>query len=407
MSDIRIESGRHRSFYSFAVAETCISLADVVYIMVVTIEIYRQSGSAFIASLFPFLKALAGIAAGLTAPLLLRKFRSSGLLVVLQAVKALLLTAVVFGFPFIASRTYILLLFVLLIALLEGWGNPLLASFPPKLVGPSELVRANSLLSMVSQTAQFVGYTLTGSIILALGPRPTLSVSVGLWWLSVLCLADLARRFKREEQPEPIVRQTKWEAVREGWRLLWRNRTLRIVTLMDVLEGMAGTIWVGAVSLVYVQEALHRGEEWWGYINASYFVGTITGGLLAWLLARMIQGHLIMCMAAGSFLFSLFTLLYGLNGTPWLALLLCVAMGPAYQIRDVAQQTALQTSMQASALPNVYASRSILLSTVTGVSMALVGLASDTLGVRMVYVLGAAVIALSALLSFVLLRFQK
>ena len=128
--------------------------------------------------------------------------------------------------------------------------------------------------------------------------------------------------------------------IREGWFYLWRNPTLRIVTMMDMIEGIAGTIWVGAITLVYVKEVLHQGEAWWGFINASYYIGAIAGGSLILLLSSFIQKNLIPCMAVGSAVFSLLTLWYGLNSIPIMALILCISMGPAYQLRDVAQETA-------------------------------------------------------------------
>jgi hypothetical protein len=129
--------------------------------------------------------------------------------------------------------------------------------------------------------------------------------------------------------------------------------------------------------------------------------------LLMLLLSSFIQKNLIPCMAVGSAVFSLLTLWYGLNSIPIVALILCIAMGPAYQLRDVAQQTALQSSVNQEMLPKIYASRDILLSTVTSLSIAVIGLIADTLGIRMVYIAGSICIAISAGLSFTLLRLQR
>ncbi|MDC2864430.1 hypothetical protein PLX19_07335 [Bacillus sp. BP-3] len=62
-----------KNFYYYWFASASISLADVIYIMVITTFIYQETDSAFIASLFPLFKALARIVAGFTAPLLLGK----------------------------------------------------------------------------------------------------------------------------------------------------------------------------------------------------------------------------------------------------------------------------------------------------------------------------------------------
>ena len=60
-----------------------------------------------------------------------------------------------------------------------------------------------------------------------------------------------------------------------------------------------------------------------------------------------------------------------------------------------------------SRAPKIYASRDILLSTVTSLSISFMGLIADTLGIRMVYIAGSICIAISAGLSFALLRLQR
>lgn len=394
-------------FLYYWTAHSSISLAGVVYIMVLTTFMYQESGSAFIAALFPLFNAVARLVAGLTAPLVMEKFGFSKLLVRLQVMKALLLTALVIAFPYISSQVSVLCMFILFIAFTEGWGNPLIQSMVPRVVAPDRLVKANSSLSVTSQSLQIAGYTFTGFLVVRFGHMPTLIMSCVLIWVSVLCLWIAARSMKEKEPAAAGGAKTGWEVIREGWFYLWRNPTLRIVTMMDMIEGIAGTIWVGAITLVYVKEVLHQGEAWWGFINASYYIGAIAGGLLMLLLSSFIQKNLIPCMAAGSAVFSLLTLWYGLNSIPIMALILCIAMGPAYQLRDVAQQTALQSSVDQELLPKIYASRDILLSTVTSLSIAFMGLIADTLGIRMVYIAGSICIAISAGLSFALLRLQR
>lgn len=394
-------------FLYYWTAHSSISLAGVVYIMVLTTFMYQESGSAFIAALFPLFNAVARFVAGLTAPLVMEKFGLSKLLVRLQIMKALLLTGLVIAFPYISSQVSILCMFILFIAFTEGWGNPLIQSMVPRIVAPDRLVKANSSISVTSQSLQIAGYTFTGFLVIRFGHMPTLIMSCVLIWVSVLSLWIAARSMKAMETAAAGRAKPSWEVIREGWFYLWRNPTLRIVTMMDMIEGIAGTIWVGAITLVYVKEVLHQGEAWWGFINASYYVGAIVGGLLLLLLSSFIQKNLISCMAVGSAVFSLLTLWYGLNSIPIVALILCIAMGPAYQLRDVAQQTALQSSVNQEMLPKIYASRDILLSTVTSLSIAVIGLIADTLGIRMVYIAGSICIAISAGLSFTLLRLQR
>jgi len=390
-------------FYSYWLAKTSIALADVVYIMVVTTFIYQQTESAFVASLFPLFRAVASLLAGLSSPLLYAKYPFKRLLVGLQGTKALILTALLAAFGPIADHIYALLAVVLAISFMEGWGNPLLNSALPRIVPRDGLAKANGALGIASQSVQIAGYSFTGLAVVAWGHVPVMAANVGLLWLSTLALVYTARSFG-DLDVEPGAKPSRTALLKEGWLILWRNRTLRTVTLMDVIEGLAGGIWIGALTLAYVKTALHQGEQWWGYINASYYAGSILGGILAIRIAAAIQKRLIASMAVGSLLFSALTLIYGLTSLPWLALLLCVAMGPASQVRDVAQQTAIQSSARPEQLPKVFASHGILLSLTTGASIFLMGFVADYVGIRAVYVLGAILVFCSAALSFALLR---
>ncbi|MFD1780805.1 MFS transporter [Fredinandcohnia salidurans] len=393
-------------FSSFWLAKTSIALADVVYVMVITTFIYQETSSALIASLFPLFQSLATLIAGFISPLLYRKFSYSKLFVNLQCLKAILLTLLLLGFGQITDHIYVLLLFVLVISFLAGLGGPLLNSVIPKIVPKDNLVKANSFISITTQSVQIAGYSFTGFAVINWGHSPTLTFNIVLFWFAVLCLL-ITTRYISESVEVQKQNQSKWELMKEGWILLWRNRTIRMVTLMDVIEGMAGSIWIGAITLVYVKEALNQGEQWWGFINASYYIGSILGGIITLSLAKKIQKHLIVSMAFGSLFFSIFTLIYGLTSLPFLALILCVLMGPAYQIRDVAQQTAFQVNIQPEHLPKVYASQGILLSIVSGISIFLMGFIADFIGIRVVYILGSILILVSAILSFTLVKANK
>ncbi|MCP1124047.1 hypothetical protein NKR74_12085 [Bacillus sp. 3103sda1] len=113
-------------FYSFWIAQTSISLADVVYIMVIMTYIYQKTESVLFASLFPFFKALTRLIAGLSAPLILQNTSMSKTLVNLQITKTILITLLLLGFTFLTSHIYILFAYILILSFVEGWGSPLL-----------------------------------------------------------------------------------------------------------------------------------------------------------------------------------------------------------------------------------------------------------------------------------------
>lgn len=373
--------------------------------MILTTYIYQQTQSATYAAMFPLIRMIAGLIAGTLTPILIERFSFSKLVFILPVIKTTLVILLTINFVNISLNIWILFAFAVCISFLEGWINPILKTVPPKIVDASMLIKANSLLSFLGQLIQIFGYTFTGILVVKYSAKVMLIATCVILLISLFFLFHTKKIVKNKSEEQ--VTKSKVGQLKQGWVILWKNRSVRIVTLMDVIEGMAGSVWIGAITLVYVKEVLNRSEDWWGFINSSYYIGTIIGGILALMITKIIQRNLIVSMAVGSFLFGILTLLYGVNSTPWFALALCVLMGPAYQIRDIAQQTIIQTSVNTNELPKIYASHGILTSTSVSLSIFLVGLISDFFGVRVVYIFAGIVVLLSSFLSFTLLKLEK
>lgn len=48
---------------------------------------------------------------------------------------------------------------------------------------------------------------------------------------------------------------------------------VRDITVMDMIEALAGSVWSSAILLAFTAAVLHETEVWWGMFNASYFIG--------------------------------------------------------------------------------------------------------------------------------------
>lgn len=76
-------------------------------------------------------------------------------------------------------------------------------------------------------------------------------------------LPDVARK----ERPQT----KKWVLIMEGWQSIHQTPVLKVAARMDLLESMAGAVWVAAILLVFVEEALQASSQWWGYLNGIFF----------------------------------------------------------------------------------------------------------------------------------------
>lgn len=386
-------------------SKICITLADIVYIMIITTHIYISTKSATITALFPLLQVITNLIANISAPLIMNHFSSYSVLFILQWAKTALFILLTLLFPVLSTNIVTLLTFIFFISLCSGWSAPLLYSIVPRLTPKERLVKVNSIFSFSTQIVQAAAYSFTSIIVLLIGATSTLMINIILMIFGCIALHISLHSIHTERVTEPS--SSKNTVLFEGWKLLFQHPSLRTVTLMDLIETFAGTIWIGAITMAYVTTVLHKGEEWWGYINTSYYVGTLIGGLLAWKISTYIQKNLILSMAIGSLIFSILTFLYGITSSGFIALFLCVLMGPCYQIRDISQTTVLQSSVAPSLLSKMYTAHGALLSTASGLSMLSVGIITDMFGVRTIYMIASFLILCSACLSFSLLKYHK
>ncbi|MEK3970164.1 MFS transporter [Bacillus sp. FSL M7-0558] len=372
-------------FWCYTGSKSLLMLSDILFLMTITLVIYQDTQSVAYAAVFPLIRTLCQLLAGLISPVLTAHFHADRLLKWVPLLRIGMLVVFTTQFHFFQQHLIWLFSAFILISITGGFISPLLQSIMPMLVPANQLVKANSTASIFHQSVQIAGYSFTGMLVLLIGPFYLMWASCFMIALSYLFIIPVFSLLKQEDTVQKANTKNRFK---DGWTIIWTNKTVRTLTFMDVSENIAGALWVGPVTLAFVTLVLKEGGEWWGFINAAYYIGAIIGGILATWLSRFIQKKLLLFMAAGSFIYAVLTILFALNSLPWLALLLCILMGPAYQIRDVSQQTILQTETPVHDLSKVYSAQYVLSSISVSLSIFFVGLIADTFGTRFVYLLG-------------------
>ncbi len=387
-------------FWYYTGSKSLLMLSDILFLMIITLVIYQDTQSVAYAAVFPLIRTLCQLLAGLISPVLTAHFQADRLLKWVPLFRIAMLVVFTTQFHFFQQHLVWLFSAFILISITGGFISPLLQAIMPILVPANQLVKANSTASVFYQSVQIAGYSFTGMLVLLIGPFYLMWASCFMIVLSYLFILPVLSLLKQEDTVQKADTMNRFK---DGWKMIWTNKTVRTLTFMDVCENIAGALWVGPVTLAFVTLVLKQGEEWWGFINAAYYIGAIIGGLLAAWLSRFIQKQLLLFMASGSFIYAVLTILFSLNSMPWLALLLCILMGPAYQIRDVSQQTILQTETPVHDLSKVYSAQYVLSSISVSLSIFFVGLIADAFGTRFVYLLGGLFVLVCsgiAILSF-------
>ncbi|MCL6797149.1 MFS transporter [Bacillus altitudinis] len=393
-----------KKFWFYTGSKSLLMLSDIVFVMTITFVIYQDTQSATYAALFPLIRTLCQLLAGLLSPVLTDRFQSYHQLKWLPLARLVMLIVFTAQFPFFQQHIVWLFGALILISMTGGFISPLLQAIMPILVQANQLVQANSTASIFQQIVQIAGYSFTGMLVLWIGPTYLLGFTCLMIACSYLFFVPVLPLLKRENTTQ---RTNQLNSFKDGWTIIWKNKTVRTLTFMDVSENIAGAIWIGAITLAFVTHDLNESEDWWGFINAAYYAGAIIGGLLAAWMSRLIQKQLLLSMAAGSFIYAGLTILFAMNTLPWLALLLCILMGPAYQIRDVSQQTILQTETPIHDLSKVYAAHYVLSSVSVGLSIFFVGMIADAFGARFVYLLGGLFVLICSGIAITTFMMQK
>lgn len=373
-------------------------LSDVLYLVGVITFVFEGTGAAFYAALVPFARAGANFLSGLIVPLVLDRVPLQRILTGAMAGQTGLLF-ILAGVMLLSAGTGIwpIMILVTLIAFLEGWVRPARNSMIPRLVEADRLVQANGIMNTTDQTVQLAGWAFGGVIASLVGGRNTVWISLGLMGCATGCMLFIRDRTEKTDDLPQI--ENKWKSIREGWITLWKIPMLRVVTLMDVSEGIAHGVWAGAIMLVYVREVLNRGEEWWGFLNSGYFAGTILGGVLVIAFSEQVNKRLGRSVMIGSSGMAGLTIFYAFTSTPWIALVLNILMGPFMQTRDIAQLTLFQQRVELSVLPKVFSAQNSVQFATFGISVLLMAALTDWLGVRNVYLIAGVLYGVSALLA--------
>jgi MFS transporter, DHA3 family, macrolide efflux protein len=385
----------NRSFHFLWTSQTVGNLGDILYVICLISIVYKETGSVFHMALIPFSRTMSLLVSGFIAPVFLERYKRLTLL------KSTLIskTALLFGICLLAGHGihsnmnyFSLYLLIVSISFLEGIGNPARRSMIPDLVDKNELVKANSFISIGNQTSMLLSWPLGSILLVVWGETRMLWLTFSLFVISTM----FASRIDSCEKPAVSEKDSKWTAMKEGWQLIFNSRKLTSLTMMDVLENFGHGVWIAALLYVYVETAIGRGEEWWGFINAAFFGGMMAAGIVVYRLSKKMEMHLGNTIMLASISLVVLNMWFGLTSSAWTALVISFIFGFPQMARDVAQNTILQQSLREKQLAKVYASHGTLVNGTFGIATLFLGWFAEKYGIRGTYML----VSLMFLVSF-------
>ncbi len=395
------------SFKFLWLGQSLANLADAFYMIAVVTLVYRITDSAAISALIPVIRIVAKFISNFFSPLLLERYRLVFLLIVSQGSQTILLGLFIFSIYLWKEESlfiWIIWIFIILLAFFDGWTNPARNSIVPRLVKKEHLVKANGLLSTSDQTVLLVGWAVGGLMVDLAGVHMVFVLTTICFVISTVSLFrihDSSNTNKRQEKHSHM------EIIKEGWHLLFSHPLLKRVAMIDFLDYTASSIWIGAITLTFVDKILHEPHSWWGWLNSGYFLGTMIAGVLVIRYSRYIEKKLISTLFLMSFIAILLKLIFGFVTYPIVSLISIFLLGFPYQAKGIAKKTMYQLNTSVNAMPKVFSAQYALCLVAYGSSCYLMGWVADHFSVQWVYVIAALATAGSALVSHSLKKAQK
>ncbi|MBY8914138.1 MFS transporter [Bacillus sp. YC2] len=390
---------KNKSFYFVWAGQSIANLGDSLYVLVLTLLTYQITDSALAASLVAMMQFIGQSLSAVFIPVFIHKYRLKIILIFLQFTQAALLCLLIILFMFNLDNIPIYIFFsvVFMMSLLDGGTIPVRNSMIPRLVPKSMLLKANSLVLTSDQIVLLLGWLLGGLLIQWLGAQLLLTVTLVLYGTSAFSLLFVKDTGKAE--PEGKESETFSKKLLSGWSAIYQKPDMRMLTILEMLSMFGRSIWTGAIILVYVSEVLHRGETWWGFINASYFAGTITGGLIVWKLSDKINRQLFKMIMLTSLVIAMAAFGLAINKIAFLSLALVFLLGPAFQLRGIAIRTYVQETIEETLLPKVLSAQHTLSTFVYGASILIMSSITDMFGVQYVFYINFVIFSISSFLS--------
>lgn len=387
---------RSKAFRYLWVGQSFANAGDVLYIVALIAAIYQATGSAFQMTLVPFVITFSKFISSVVAPILLDRYTLKHLLATSQALKTVLMFVLFLVVLKSISFIWIIFLLAALIAFLDGWALPASNALVPSIVKREELMKTNGFLSTLEQSIQFTGWAAGGIVTAVIQPTGTLLMTGIFYLVSTIFMYSIPFYHEKHVQKTSERKFSTYAAqLSEGWKEIWKNKTLRQIQWISWIETIAGVVWIAAIMYLFVDKRLHASEEWWGFINSAFIAGLFIASVVLLKFHAFYRTHQSKILVICGFGTACATLAFGINEIPILALVLSLLFGVFDQQKAVILQTLVQTKTNTDWLPKVYATQGAIAAFSFGIASLLSGTVVELVGVRNIYIIASILLFIS------------
>jgi MFS family permease len=389
-----MQMSKHRAFFFLWLTHLIATLANELTTISIVVLIFGASGSALQATGVLVARNIPPLVFGPFAGSIVDRWPRRRVLVAANLLRAALLGGFLFSAANGITGLWAGYLLVFGLTMVEVMHKPALLATLPVVVPAERLLWANSVLFTTTQVVFTIGYTAGGIIAATTGPNLLASLNLGFFLLA----AGSASLIGVIVRPAPTVARVHfWRTVVEGFTYLRAHRLARTLITVEFLESWPHGVWTAALMLSFTVQALGADVDAWGYQSGAFFGGQLIGAVLALSFARLLGKRPGWIIIANGVLMSALTFAYAASTSVIVAVIVSMAFGPPFALRDVAQDSLLQTQVSADMLGRIYALREMFARMAFLIGGLLFSQLADHIGIREIYALAALLYGLTTL----------
>ncbi|MCY8071323.1 MFS transporter [Bacillus inaquosorum] len=384
----------NKNVFALLLSQSLQSLAGVLVTIVLMVRVYQMTDSVFLAGLVLSFMSFASIAASFCISPVLRNLGFKKVLAFANLLRAVFTILMAYSVSHHGQVFFwITLLFVFCFSFAGAFFQPVRFALLPIIVPKEQYVKANGVISLSNQLFLTAGWGLGGLLTYAVPFELVVGAAICLFVLSGGSISLL--HINEEETDE----KAETASARSIWKDLMIIPVVRDITVMDMIEALAGSVWSSAILLAFTAAVLHETEVWWGMFNASYFIGAIAGSVIAIRFSAFFEQNMGYAIMFSSLVMSALTLLFSFSPIPFLCALACAAMGPFYQVRDICQETMLQEAIPEQKRIGIMAAKNAILTPWSGITYSIMGLVADAAGAKTAFITAGVLYGMTFLIA--------
>lgn len=388
---------RNRNFLFLWLVNVATTFGFELFTVTILVIVFQQTESTLLTAGTMVARTLPAFLLGPLAGVLVDRFSRKNVLIMMDIVRLILVAVSILFLQGDGDKSILgIYLIIVGFSIADVFHRPARISLIPTLVPLQHLVRANSIILVSSQIMLAISYTVGGWLILV-APIEQIAIGIILLFALSILMAVLIRVPKQSTGKKSEVKPSMWTSFVSGLQYLRQHPIARPLAIMETVEHLPHGIWTGAIMLAFTTQALDGTTTEWGYQITGYFSGMIVGSLIAMTITHWLQLYPGRIIVASASITGIMTLAFASSTSVNMAVVIAFVFGPPFAIRDVAQDSLLQSTVDKGHLGRVYATREMLRNMVFMFAGLFFAWLSDFVPIRIIYVTGGVLYMMTGL----------